>query len=211
MPKKALQPTARPARGRPRAFDVDAVAEAALRLFWERGFEATSLEDVTERTGVNASSLYAAYGSKRGLFGAALDRYRQFVGEALVVLAEGDRGLDDVIEFVSWVRRGITSSDMPSGCLMVNSMVELGATDPELAEVAAAHRDRIRSALREALRRAERSGEIERRTGAFRALVVEAALFGALVTGQASAIAEADEMLVGLIAEIKRWRVDSAR
>lgn len=194
-------------RGRPRSFDVDAVADIALRLFWEQGLEATSLEQVTARTGVSASSLYAAFGNKRGLFRAAVDRYRIFVGNALDTLAHGGRGIDDVVQFVDGVRRGITSGEQPAGCLIVNTMVELGPTDPEMSLIAASHRRRIRSSLHHALRRAERAGEIAQRTSTARSHVVEASLFGALVTGQAGAPDEADAMLRSLTTEIRRWRV----
>jgi TetR/AcrR family transcriptional repressor of nem operon len=196
-----------PLRGRPRSFDVDAVTEVALLLFWEQGLEATSIEQITARTGVSGSSLYAAFGSKRGLFLAAMDRYRSFVGAAIEPLAHGGRGVDDVAEFVEWVRRGIVSDDQPSGCLVVNSMVEVGETDHEVVTAAASHREQLRSALRDALRRAERSGEIEDGTSGGRALFLEAGLFGALATGRAGARDEADAMLQSLIDEIRRWHV----
>ncbi len=97
-------------RGRPRSFDLDEVTDVALGLFWKQGFEATSVEQVTAITGVRASSLYAAYGNKHGLFRAVVDRYRLRVGAALDELADGSAGLDDVVAFVEWVRAGIASS-----------------------------------------------------------------------------------------------------
>lgn len=194
-------------RGRPRSFDLDEVTDVALRLFWEHGYEATSVEAVTAVTGVSASSLYAAFGSKHGLFQAALARYRLWVGAALDALARGSNGLDDVVTFVEWVRAGIASDQQPGGCLIVNSMVELGSSDPELAVVATSHRDQVRASLRAALARAERASEIERRTAAARSLLIEASLFGALATGQAGAPDEADAMLRGVTSEIRRWRV----
>lgn len=113
------------------------------------------------------------------------------------VVAAGSDGLDDVIAFGQWVRAGIASRQQPAGCLIVNTMVELGASDPELALVARSHRDQLRASLRAALARAERAGEIERRTAGARALVVEVSVFGALATGQAGAGDEADPMVRG--------------
>ena len=64
---------------RSREFDVDETLERAMTLFWERGYEATSVQDLVERTGVNRSSLYSVYGDKQGVFLAVLDRYRDRV------------------------------------------------------------------------------------------------------------------------------------
>lgn len=64
-------------RGRPRAFDRDAALDKAMRLFWERGYEGTSLADLTAAMGINSPSLYAAFGGKESLFREAVERYRQ--------------------------------------------------------------------------------------------------------------------------------------
>lgn len=65
------------ARGRPRAFDRDAALDAAMELFWRKGFSATSMADLCTAMGINAPSLYAAFGSKEGLYEAALQHYEQ--------------------------------------------------------------------------------------------------------------------------------------
>lgn len=60
---------------RQREFDEDKVLDAAMQLFWEKGFEATSLSDLTSRMGIQRPSLYSAFGDKKGLFEAALRKY----------------------------------------------------------------------------------------------------------------------------------------
>lgn len=65
------------ARGRPRAFDRDAALAQATFVFWKKGFEATSMADLTAAMGIGSPSLYAAFGSKEALYQAALDYYRQ--------------------------------------------------------------------------------------------------------------------------------------
>ncbi|MCK0177468.1 MULTISPECIES: TetR/AcrR family transcriptional regulator [Mycobacteriaceae] len=66
--------------GRPREFDPDEVEDAAMRLFWDRGFDAVSISDVTAATGVNRRSIYAEFGSKEHLFERALRRYLEGPG-----------------------------------------------------------------------------------------------------------------------------------
>lgn len=65
----------KPARGRPRAFDRDAALSAATHLFWQKGYAATSISDLTEAMGIGSPSLYAAFGSKEALYGEALRYY----------------------------------------------------------------------------------------------------------------------------------------
>src|SRR5687768_2471443 len=69
------RPSRRP--GRPRAFDEQAALEAALGVFWRKGYEGASLSDLTEAMGINRPSLYAAFGNKEALFRRVLERYAQ--------------------------------------------------------------------------------------------------------------------------------------
>lgn len=70
-------------RGRPRAYDPDLVLEKALFVFWEKGFAATSLDDLVEATGVNRPSLYAGFGDKEALYLKSMQRYRHRISEQL--------------------------------------------------------------------------------------------------------------------------------
>ena len=74
-------------RGRPREFDTDEALGHALRLFWQKGYEGTSLSDLTEAMGITRPSLYAAFGNKENLFSLALDLYEKdklaYIGEAV--------------------------------------------------------------------------------------------------------------------------------
>ncbi|MEO6714384.1 MAG: helix-turn-helix domain-containing protein, partial [Mycobacteriales bacterium] len=63
--------------GRPREFDMATALDAAVDVFWERGYESTSVADLEIATGLSRSSLYQAFGSKRTLYQASLDRYKE--------------------------------------------------------------------------------------------------------------------------------------
>src|SRR5262245_52431894 len=82
---------------RPKGYDREAVLRAARDLFWERGYEATSVADLEARTGLNRSSLYQEFGSKHGLFEAALECYAdQVIARLLADLRQADAGLATV-------------------------------------------------------------------------------------------------------------------
>jgi AcrR family transcriptional regulator len=196
---------ASPRRGRPRSFDADVITQKALDAFWTHGYEATSVEALVAATGIGVSSVYAAFGSKRGLFDAALQRYEAYMAEAIDGLVNGTKGLGDVVRFVERVREGVVGPGKPSGCLMVNTMVELAPADPDIARSTERYRGRIRESLKTAFDRAADAGVMARRDAEPRARLVQAALFGALVTARAGGTTEADAMLRSLTSEIRRW------
>src|SRR6476659_5295165 len=114
-------------KGRPREFDVDQALAAALRVFWQKGYDGASLTDLTDAMGVTRPSLYAAFGNKESLFRKALDLYEReklaYIGEALA--APSSR------EVAERLLRGAldlqTSECEPRGCLRVISSVTCGA------------------------------------------------------------------------------------
>src|SRR5213592_2067234 len=112
--------------GRPRAFHVDEALDQALEVFWRKGFEGTSLPDLTKAMGINRPSLYAAFGNKEALFRRALDRYAEgpaaYVREALNGLtarAVAERLLHGSIDL-------LTDPRHPRGCLMVQGALACG-------------------------------------------------------------------------------------
>jgi AcrR family transcriptional regulator len=113
-------------RGRPRAFSRDAALAQATRLFWEKGYKATSIADLTAAMGIGAPSLYAAFGSKEALFSAALEHYRATYDE---MGWGGFRAAPTAREAVAALlldsAASLTGSlcDMPRGCMVTLSMV----------------------------------------------------------------------------------------
>src|SRR5437870_3837584 len=110
--------------GRPLAFQPDAALDAVTRLFWQQGFERTSLEDLERATGLSRSSLYNTFGSKRRLFELAVTRYLQLLDAALLgPLEQGSEGLADIDLFLDRLGAQLEPGFI-AGCLLTNSLAE---------------------------------------------------------------------------------------
>ncbi len=105
--------------GRPRAFCVDQALDQALKVFWRKGYEGTSLSDLTAAMGINRPSLYAAYGNKEALFRKALDRYMEGAAEILRESMEKPTARGAVEHLLLSSADGATCPDNPHGCLTV--------------------------------------------------------------------------------------------
>jgi TetR/AcrR family transcriptional repressor of nem operon len=146
---------------RKRQFDPDELLDSAMHLFWEKGYEATSIRDIVERTGVNQFGIYSLYGDKHGLFLAVLDRYRdQIVGRVFGIVEHPDASLSEIRQYFETLV-AYHAIIMPAlGCLMANTMAESAAGDAAIRARTRRHFDRQRSGLIRALTNAERNGEI---------------------------------------------------
>ncbi|WP_327679909.1 TetR/AcrR family transcriptional regulator [Kitasatospora sp. NBC_00458] len=138
-------------RGRPRSFDREAALEQALRLFWERGYEATSVADLTGAMGIRPPSLYAAFGDKRALFDEVVARYRESHGAySARALAEEPTARAGVARMLREAAAQATDPDHPWGCLLISSTVN--CTSPEVAETVRALRNANVRALESLIR-----------------------------------------------------------
>jgi TetR/AcrR family transcriptional repressor of nem operon len=150
-------------RGRPLEFDPDSVLRKVMELFWERGFESTSIQDLEQCTRLSRTSLYNTYGSKRKIFSLAILKYQQLLAEEMLLpLEKGSAGLEDVHAFLGLVEQQLLSKKTPSGCLMVNSMTEFGGTDADFVFQAETYISRFLSGITVALKRAAVRGEISK-------------------------------------------------
>ena len=126
IPSPPADQAALPRRGRPRAFDREAALAKATRLFWEKGYEATSISDLTAIMGIAAPSLYAAFGSKEALFAEALKFYCEsnsaFVWENFFA---ADTAREAVRSFLVDSAAALTGAvaDIPRGCMVTLSSV----------------------------------------------------------------------------------------
>ena len=109
-------------RGRPREFDRDEVLERAINLFWSRGYEATSVSDLTEAMGITPPSLYSAFGDKKRLFLEAVDRYQAGPGAfAQRALAEEPTAERAIQSLFTGAIETFCDPKQPKGCMVVLS------------------------------------------------------------------------------------------
>lgn len=147
-----------------KAFDPDRALDSAMQLFWERGYEATSVQDLVERMGINRFSLYETFGSKHDLFLKTLDRYRdEVVARALRAMEASDGGLDLIRDYFAATLRFVSSTQGWKGCLMTNSAVELSPHDKSAGTKVRAHLKRLEDAFHRQLAIARRTGQLKSR------------------------------------------------
>ena len=127
-------------RGRPRRFDRDAARGRAPERFRTHGFAGTSLDDLSEATGLARPSLAAAFGDKRAMYVAAIDRLTARVERQLLRLGEAKLPLRALVEriLIGSIDLYLTGSDGPEGCLIINTAATQAASDPQVREKVAA-------------------------------------------------------------------------
>ena len=116
------------ARGRPRNFDKSAALDAALKLFWQHGYEGTSVAMLAETIGVNVPSLYAAFGKKESLFVACIERYGELNGDMYHESFKKETAREVARSILEGEVELVTQCGTPDGCLMIQGAL---ATSPE--------------------------------------------------------------------------------
>jgi AcrR family transcriptional regulator len=147
-------------RGRPREFDADQALDRATDVFWRQGYDGTSITDLTASMGINAPSLYAAFGNKRQIFDKVMDRYMQ---TRLVRRAQA-LSLDDPVEasrnYLQGVVLDATMPDHPKGCLMVGGALVCSDANRDVADQLAGLRRDVRKDLQQLFARAIEAGRL---------------------------------------------------
>ncbi|MDF2963212.1 MAG: TetR family transcriptional regulator [Paenibacillus sp.] len=116
---------------RSKEFEESAVLDKAMRLFWEQGYEKTSMTDLVEHMGIHRRSLYDTFGDKHQLFLKAMDRYGDIINATLAGGVKRSKTATEALQFMfNFMIDG--EEDSPSGCLVVNSVVELAARDADV-------------------------------------------------------------------------------
>jgi len=174
---------------RPREFEPDTVLNEAMRQFWERGYRATSIEDLVRATGVKPGSLYAAFpGGKRALFMKSLERYSNLVVPQKVgELESPTASLPQLRAYFDGLVQDLISPEGRMGCLLVNTAIEKAAEDDEAAAVVRGHMARLERCATVALTNAVKKGEVRASLDpAGTAKVLLAMANGLMVVGKAN-------------------------
>lgn len=142
-------------------FERATVVEQAMAVFWERGYGQTSVGDLVNATGLNPGSLYAAFGSKKGVFLEVLDEYNSGFLAKIRALGGGNRpAMHDLYVFLQTIVDDTVAGRDRRGCLSVNALLEMSQHDADIADRLNRHNQKIQTALSRVLSLAQAQGDI---------------------------------------------------
>ncbi|KLN61818.1 hypothetical protein WH96_05890 [Kiloniella spongiae] len=169
-------------RGRPRKTDPEEVLDTAMKVFWNKGFEGTSMSDLVCATGMAKPGLYACFGDKESLYKKSLTRYFNNLGTPLLDdLKNSTDALPVVVRrFLESVAYSMLDKNCPSGCFVVNSLVEGSSTHPELETISKEYDQKRRDIFIERFEKAQKNGEIP--------LNIDAKAYGEFFSAQSLAL-----------------------
>ncbi len=148
--------------GRPRQFDEDAALDAAMRVFWQKGYEGTSLDDLTEAMGINRSSLYSTFGDKQRLFRKVVQRYQSgplcFLPKALA--EPSARAVTEALLRLSV--KFFADPSHPPGCLSMQGGMAYGSGNQDVQKVMIEWRTSGLTQLQQRMQRAKAEGDLEK-------------------------------------------------
>lgn len=172
-------------RGRPRAFDEDAVVAAAMDVFWQNGYSGTSIDDIIDATGLGRQSIYGAFGDKQSLFIRCLREYTQSGQDISHVLAGTGSVLGSFREFLVDALANAARSK-GRGCLLGNTVAEMVPGHPAITDVAQHAYADLEETFKSALAHGRITGEIRSdQTLASQATTVLVAMQGLLLVSRA--------------------------
>jgi len=135
MEAKSSEEMGKRPRGRPRSFDRDQALDAAVLVFWDKGYDGSSIEDLTHAMGINRPSLYATFGNKRDLFMQAIDRYAATHGNRTFSAFRLEPDNRKAIErFFDVSIDCALAEDTPRGCLINTVATEAAENNAELRD-----------------------------------------------------------------------------
>ena len=152
---------------RPKEFDPEAILDQAVDVFWARGYEGTSIQDLVDALGINRSSLYATFGDKHDLYLAALQRYGQnALGRVTKTLSGPGPVHQAISDLFDAAVTPVEQNEDRRGCLICNAAVEQAPRDPAIEAEVKADFKFIEDGFAKALDRAKAAGEIDARSDA---------------------------------------------
>jgi len=146
--------------GRPLSYDPDKVLDRALDVFWRKGYEGSSLSDLTKAMGINKPSLYAAFGDKEKLFRKVLDRYAEGPASYSSAALREPTSRAVVERLLYGTADRLTAPSSPRGCLLVQGALACGNAANSVRRELISRRIAGEAALRQRLNRAKINGDL---------------------------------------------------
>lgn len=133
---------------------MDEALDRAMDVFWRRGYSAAPIQEICDAMDLKPGSVYAAFGSKHGLFLAVVQRYLDKMNRpGLDLMTSSSGGLDGIRAYLDFIADGILNGKRIWGCLGTNALMELRETDEEIAGLMTEHLARLKEAFLDALQR----------------------------------------------------------
>ena len=187
---------------RPRTFDPDKVLNTARDIFWRKGYQGTSFDDITTETGLTKPSLYAAFGDKASLFLKILDRYHDFLlSLSAKALTTGPSARDSITSWLTGLLPYFSGSEASRGCLSVNTLTDSSLDNDALGKSVADFNSRLENLVLTRLEsdRAQFSEEFD---PAATARAIMAIYFGLLVMARQSPSPKKVKAVIGQISKL---------
>jgi len=144
---------------RRKSFEPEIALEKAQSLFWELGYDATSISALEKRMGINRFSIYETFGDKKALFLQCLEAYSQDMKAGNLALLRDPGGLDGIRQFLTRMVDGPPAARR-RGCFMMNSLVEISGRDADVSRIVDTHFRLVERSLRRAVDEAKSRGEV---------------------------------------------------
>lgn len=146
---------------RPRQFNREESLKNAMVVFWEKGYEATSTDDLIDAMGIGRQSMYGAFSDKHKLYLDALEMYSATTGAELFRrLYEAKSPFTALCNYILGIAEG-TKTERARGCMFVNAAVELASSDPDVAEMIRTRNEKSRTAFERIISEGKENGEVD--------------------------------------------------
>lgn len=146
---------------RTKDFDEDEVLNKAVNLFWLKGYNGTSMQDLVDALGISRSSLYDTYGDKHTLFLKALESYQLSAsGKVCNIVSSAKPAKQAIKELLEFITNGLINDKSHKGCFMVNAEVEIAPHDAEVSQMICQNDQQVEEAFYKVIKKGQESGEI---------------------------------------------------
>jgi TetR/AcrR family transcriptional repressor of nem operon len=143
-------------------FDEDELLGKAVDLFWDKGYHATSAQDLVDGLGISRSSIYNTYTDKKTLFSKALRQYQgKNTSAVLTLLGNADNPAEAIKQVLYGVIRESEEDKLAKGCFMVNTAIELSSHDKEIAELVSENNQSVEDALTSVIEKGQHQGQFK--------------------------------------------------